>query len=132
MLRSTDWILVIGGFLFYFLGGYVLYSALFAAVGSAVDQETETQQFMLPVTARNIVNSSYGKYKSPIHIARWLFGFPLYPSLTYSYDGPYPFGIPMCNLAYQWCCLLLPFSEPYGWPEGYRVGLLMYGKKVHL
>ena len=37
-------------FLFYFLGGYLLYSSLFAAVGSAVDQEADTQQFMLPIT----------------------------------------------------------------------------------
>jgi ABC-2 type transport system permease protein len=39
-----------GCFLFYFLTGYLLYSALFAAVGSAVDSETETQQFMFPIT----------------------------------------------------------------------------------
>ncbi|HLW49347.1 MAG TPA: ABC transporter permease, partial [Sphingobacteriaceae bacterium] len=37
-------------FMVYFLGGYLLYSALFAAVGSAVDNETETQQFMFPIT----------------------------------------------------------------------------------
>ncbi|MBC7654390.1 MAG: ABC transporter permease, partial [Oligoflexus sp.] len=41
---------IISTFFFYFLGGYLLYSALFAAVGSAVDNETETQQFMLPIT----------------------------------------------------------------------------------
>ena len=38
-------------FLFYFFGGYFLYSALFAAVGAAVDNETDTQQFMIPITA---------------------------------------------------------------------------------
>ena len=37
-------------FIFYFLGGYLLYGALFAAIGSAVDSETDTQQFMMPVT----------------------------------------------------------------------------------
>ena len=36
-------------FIFYFLGGYFLYSSLFAAIGAAVDNETDTQQFMLPV-----------------------------------------------------------------------------------
>ena len=41
---------ILGAFIFFFLGGYLLYSALFAAVGSAVDNETETQQFMLPIT----------------------------------------------------------------------------------
>ncbi|MEZ4758505.1 MAG: ABC transporter permease [Flavobacteriales bacterium] len=42
--------LVLALFGFYFLGGYLLYSSLFAAVGSAVDSEAETQQFMMPVT----------------------------------------------------------------------------------
>src|SRR5690606_37980722 len=37
-------------FLIYFLGGYLLYSALFAAIGSAVDNETESQQFTFPIT----------------------------------------------------------------------------------
>jgi len=42
--------LIIGAFLFYFLGGYLLYGSLFAAIGSAVDNETDSQQFMLPLT----------------------------------------------------------------------------------
>ncbi len=53
LLSTFDMSFLIGllaAFLFYFIGGYLLYSALFAAVGSAVDNETETQQFMLPVT----------------------------------------------------------------------------------
>ncbi|HRG11572.1 MAG TPA: ABC transporter permease, partial [Cyclobacteriaceae bacterium] len=37
-------------FVFYFLGGYLLYGALFAAVGSAVDSQQEAQQFQFPVT----------------------------------------------------------------------------------
>ena len=41
--------LVIGAFLFYFLGGYLLYGSLFAAIGAAADNETDTQQFMLPI-----------------------------------------------------------------------------------
>ena len=36
-------------FIFYFLGGFMLYSSLFASIGAAVDSETDTQQFMLPV-----------------------------------------------------------------------------------
>ena len=40
----------LGCFIFYWLTGFLFYSALFAAVGSAVDSETETQQFMFPIT----------------------------------------------------------------------------------
>jgi len=35
--------------IFYFLGGFMLYSSMFAAIGAAVDNETDTQQFMLPI-----------------------------------------------------------------------------------
>ena len=47
-LNTIDFQAIIIGFFAYFFGGYALYSALFAAVGSAVDSETETQQFVFP------------------------------------------------------------------------------------
>jgi ABC-2 type transport system permease protein len=47
---NQDWLLIITTFIFYFITGYLLYASVFAAIGSAVDNETETQQFMLPVT----------------------------------------------------------------------------------
>src|SRR5690554_4183314 len=50
ILYRVNWPLMIGMFIFFFLGGYLLYASLFAAVGAAVDNETDTQQFMLPLT----------------------------------------------------------------------------------
>ena len=50
LIFRINWPLMLGMFLFYFLGGYLLYSAMFAAVGAAVDNETDTQQFMIPIT----------------------------------------------------------------------------------
>ena len=47
---NQPWGLIIFCFVFYFITGYLLYASVFAAIGSAVDNETETQQFMLPVT----------------------------------------------------------------------------------
>ena len=47
---------VIFNFLFYFLGGYLLYGALFAAVGSAVDSPAEAQQFMFPITIPMLIS----------------------------------------------------------------------------
>jgi cytochrome c oxidase assembly factor CtaG len=47
---NQPWGLIIICFIFYFVTGYLLYASVFAAIGSAVDNETETQQFMLPVT----------------------------------------------------------------------------------
>lgn len=40
----------LGAFLFYFIGGYLLYASLFAAIGAAVDNETDSQQFMTPLS----------------------------------------------------------------------------------
>ncbi len=50
IINRINFPLMIGMFLFYFIGGYLLYSALFAAIGAAVDNDADTQQFMLPVT----------------------------------------------------------------------------------
>ncbi|WP_379092966.1 ABC transporter permease [Pedobacter sp. UC225_65] len=48
-LAGLDFGKIVTVFIFFFLGGYLFYSALYAAIGSAVDSETETQQFMMPV-----------------------------------------------------------------------------------
>jgi ABC-2 type transport system permease protein len=64
-MKSFDTInfaVIIGSFLFYFLGGYLLYSALFAAVGSAVDNEADSQQFMLPITIPIIFSFVMAQY----------------------------------------------------------------------
>src|SRR5690606_11812871 len=50
MLDNVDITRILVYFFLFFISGYLLYSALFAAAGSAVDSETETQQFMLPIT----------------------------------------------------------------------------------
>ena len=49
-IQALNLPLILGCFVFYFIGGYLMYGALFAAVGAAVDSETDTQQFMLPLT----------------------------------------------------------------------------------
>lgn len=49
--EGINWPLMISSFLIYFIGGFLLYSAIFAAIGAMVDSETDTQQLVLPVTA---------------------------------------------------------------------------------
>jgi ABC-2 type transport system permease protein len=131
-LENTNWLLVIGCFIFYFLGGYLLYSSLFAAIGSAVDQETETQQFMLPVTAplilsiiimQNIIRDPQST------LAVWFSIIPLTSPIAMM--ARIPFGVSVWQLLLS---MLLLISAILGavWLAGriYRVGLLMYGKKV--
>jgi len=51
IFEQTNWGLLVGMFLFYFIAGYLLYAGIMAAIGAAVDSETDTQQFMLPAVA---------------------------------------------------------------------------------
>jgi len=132
MLRSTNWVLVIGGLLFYFLGGYLLFSALFAAVGSAVDQDTDTQQFMLPVTSPLVLSIVVmGSIITNPHstMAVWFSIIPLTSPIAMM--ARIPFGIPVWQLALSMSLLVASIFGTV-WLAGriYRVGLLMYGKKA--
>jgi len=49
--EAINWPLMLISFVIYFIGGFLLYSAIFAAIGAMVDSETDTQQLVLPVTA---------------------------------------------------------------------------------
>lgn len=131
-IMRINWPLVIGSFLFYFLGGYLLYGALFAAVGSAVDNETDTQQFMVPITiplilsfvaATVIIENPDGP------VAFWFSMIPLTSPITMMIR--IPFGVQVWELALSMGLLVLGFIGAT-WLAGkiYRTGILMYGKKV--
>jgi ABC-2 type transport system permease protein len=124
---------ILGTFLFYFLGGYLIYSALFAAVGSAVDNETETQQFMLPITLPLIftfilgMNVIVNSPDSPL--AFWLSIIPFTSPIAMMIR--IPFGVPTWQLILSMVLLVAGFIFTT-WVASriYRVGILMYGKKV--
>jgi ABC-2 type transport system permease protein len=134
IFNQIPWGLMIGLFIFYFIGGYLLYGSLMAAVGAAVDSETDTQQFILPITA-------------PL-----IFGYIV---AAMAIDNPN-------SVAVEWCSQI-PFTSPIvmlvrvsmgaeglaleiitsmvlligtfigtTWVAGriYRTGILMYGKKA--
>lgn len=124
---------IIGTFLVYFIGGYLLYSALFAAVGSAVDNETETQQFMLPITMPLLFTymmSFSVLLKDPNGtLALWLSMIPFTSPIAMLVR--LPFGVPAWQLALSMVLLVLGFLFTT-WVASriYRVGILMYGKKA--
>ena len=125
---------IIGGFLFYFLGGYLLYSAMFAAIGSAVDDQTDAQQFMFPVTVPLILSYVVsinviinGDPNGPL--AFWLSMIPFTSPIAMVMR--LPFGVPMWQLLLSGSLLIAGFVG-VTWVAAriYRVGILMYGKKV--
>lgn len=119
-------------FLAYFLGGYLLYSALFAAVGSAVDNETETQQFMFPITLpllfTYIMAFSFIVNNPNSTLSFWLSMIPFTSPIAMMVR--IPFGVPDWQLYLSIAFLIAGFIFTT-WVAAriYRVGILMYGKK---
>jgi ABC-2 type transport system permease protein len=132
-VNTIDFGYIVSCFLFYFIGGYLIYSALFAAVGSAVDNETETQQFMLPITLPLIftfiigMNLIVNNPNSPL--AFWLSIIPFTSPIAMMIR--IPFGVPAWQLALSITLLIGGFIFTT-WVASriYRVGILMYGKKT--
>ncbi|MCF2876499.1 MULTISPECIES: ABC transporter permease [unclassified Tenacibaculum] len=119
-------------FIFYFLGGYMLYSSLFAAVGAAVDNETDTQQFMMPIMLplilgvyvgfATVINDPHG----PVSVVFSYIPFtsPIVMLMRI------PFGVAWWEIAISMLLLVVTFVLIV-WVAAkiYRVGILMYGKK---
>jgi len=106
---------------------------LFAAVGSAVDNEADTQQFMLPITiplvlafvmAQTILQNPEGP------IAFWFSIIPFTSPIVMLVR--IPFGVPVWQLALSMSLLVVTFIGII-WLAGkiYRTGILMYGKKIN-
>lgn len=131
-LNSVNIGLIVFCFFFYFLGGYLLYSSLFAAVGSAVNEDPQdAQSLMLPITMPIIfsfVIMTQAINKPDGALA--LFGslFPLSSPIVMMARLPY--GVPAWQLALSFVLLILGFIFT-AWLAAriYRVGILMYGKK---
>ncbi|WP_374951721.1 ABC transporter permease [Mucilaginibacter sp.] len=125
---------ILGCFLFYFLTGYLLYSALFAAVGSAVDSETETQQFMFPITLPLLftyilsVSVLFQAPDSPLAV--WLSIIPFTAPVAMMVRIPFG-GVAPWQLALSMGLMVIGFLfTTYVAARIYRVGVLMYGKKA--
>lgn len=120
-------------FLFYFLGGYLLYSSLFAAVGSAVDQEADTQQFMLPITIPLVLSFILMQFiidNPDGSLAYWFSMIPLTSPIIMMVR--LPFGVPTGELLLSMGILIAGFLfTTWVAAKIYRTGILMYGKKVN-
>ncbi len=132
-LGTINFPFILGCFIFYFLGGYLMYSALFAAIGSAVDNETETQQFMLPITIplifAFIISVNVVPNAPDSALAFWLSIIPLTSPVVMMVRIAYE--VPTWELLLSMGLLIVGFVFTV-WIAGriYRTGILMYGKKV--
>ncbi len=129
---NQNWGLIIPVFAFYFIFGYLLYASLFAAIGSAVDNETETQQFMLPVTIPIILGLivAMGTMQNPeSSVSFWFSMIPFTSPIVMV--ARIPFEVPAWQIALSMGLMVVTFLACV-WMAAkiYRTGILMYGKKT--
>ena len=124
---------LIGFFVFYWLGGYLLYGALFAAAGSAVDAEADTQQFMIPLTVPLLITLMLATpmMQEPNGtLAIWLSLIPFSSPLAMMIRLPFG-GVQTYEIALSMILLIIGFlGTTWISAKIYRVGILTYGKKA--
>lgn len=132
-LESIDFSLLAFAFFVYFIGAYLLYGSLFAAIGSAVDNDADAQQFQLPVTIPLIFSLIVltAILREPDgNLAFWLSMIPLFSPVIMMMR--IPFGVPYWEIALSLTFLIAGFIFTT-WLASriYRIGILMHGAKVN-
>ena len=125
--------LVLGSFLFYFLTGFLFYSALMGAVGSAADSPEDTQQFMTPIMLPMFLSIMIliPVAKNPEgSLAFWASIIPFTSPIIMI--ARVPFGVPLWELLLSMVVMLASIYVVIRIAAKiYRIGILMYGKKVN-
>ncbi len=131
-LRDINWVQMVLAFIIYFALGYLLYASFFAAIGSAVENEADTNQLQMPVTIPLLL---------AFFIALYAFNAPDSPVVWWGSMIPFtspivmlariPFGVPGWELALSIALLVATFVL-CGWASAkiYKIGILMFGKKT--
>ncbi|GAB4107582.1 ABC transporter permease [Echinicola sediminis] len=134
VMQGIDFFQLVLTFLFYFLGGYLLYGAFFAAIGAAVDSPSDAQQFMFPVTIP-LMASYFGLFifildDPTSNISFWLSVIPFTSPIAMV--GRASFGIPAFELLLSMVMLIAGFLfTTWVAAKIYRIGILVHGAKVN-
>jgi ABC-2 type transport system permease protein len=136
LLSTANWPVIIGCFLFYFIGGYLFYAALFAAAGSAVEDVQNSQSLTMPITmpiifSFIIMTTTVNAPDSPIAV--WASIIPFSSPLVMMARVAYgiPGTVPYWQLIASMASLVAGFLfTTWVASKIYRTGILMYGKKV--
>ncbi len=123
---------ILSCFVIYFIGGYFLYSSFYAAIGAAVDNETDSQQFLLPIIMPLVLGVYIGFFtvvNDPHGTVATIFSMvPLTSPIVMLMR--IPFGVPLWQIALSITLLFATFFFVVWFASKiYRVGILMYGKK---
>lgn len=131
MLQTINFAEIGFFFVIYFIGGYMLYASVFAAIGSAVESQEDTQQFMTPIMIFLVFSLYAGIYSMENPEGPLAFWCSLIP-----FTSPIvmmirlPFEVPLWEKLLSVSLLYVTFVGII-WLSAkiYRVGILMYGKK---
>ncbi len=137
IINRIQFHVIIPLFLFYFVGGYLFYAALFSAVGAIVDNESDTQQFVLPITLPLVFAYiiSFSILKNPEgSMALWFsiipFTSPVVMMVRIAIGVGGGEGLPIWELILSMLFLIAGFMVTTWFSAKlYRTGILMYGKK---
>ena len=131
IVHSIDFGTIIVSFIVFFLLGYLLYATMIAAIGSLVENNTDSQQFTLPVTVPLIIamiSAIYIVNDPDGSLAVWLSMIPLTSPVVMMVR--IPFGIPIWQVVVSALILAGSFvGMTWVAAKIYRTGILMYGKK---
>ncbi|HVY73468.1 MAG TPA: ABC transporter permease [Puia sp.] len=136
MIGGANWLLIVTCFIYYFLGGYLFYASLFAAVGSVVNEDPqEAQSLLLPISMPivfSFIIMSIAAQDPGGSLSVWASIIPLSSPIVMMARIPYgvPGGVPYWQLLLSMALLAGGFLFTT-WLAGkiYRTGILMYGKK---
>lgn len=130
-LRDMDYGKIIFSFLVYFILGYLLYASLFAAIGSAVENEGDSSQLQMPVTIPLLIGFfiAFYAFKAPdSQLAFWGSIIPFTSPMVML--ARIPFGVPAWELTLSVALLFVTFAGlAYVSAKIYKVGILVSGKK---
>ena len=118
-------------FVLFFIFGYMLYASLFAAIGSAVENEGDSQQLQIPLTIPLLLGFFIAIYAFKAPDSALVFWGSMIP-----FTSPIvmlarlPFGVPVWEIVVSIVLLILTFAA-CAWISAkiYKVGILMFGKK---
>jgi ABC-2 type transport system permease protein len=118
-------------FVLFFIGGYLMYASLFAAIGAMVNSQEDTQQYMMPITVLILFAFYAGLYSAQNPdgpLAFWTSLIPFTSPIVMMIRLPY--GVPWYELLLSIALLILAVILVVQLAAKiYRVGILMYGKK---
>ena len=131
-LMDFNWGQMVFAFMIYFFLGYLLYASFFAAIGSAVENEADTQQLQMPLTVPLMLAFFIALYafKAPDSAVVW-WGSMIPFTSPIVMLARIPYGVPVWELALSIALLVATFIA-CGWASAkiYKIGILMFGKKT--